>query len=272
MADDTNDKTNDGNAPPEDKKADDQQKVSDPVDLSKITAEDFTKLLDRDDIKEALMSSEPVRREVQSLKDKELSKESRKRFDDDRARANAETARLDAEEKARMIAAGDGDALLKRESAKLEKDKLDSDASSRVGRIIEDTLRTSPEFQSLGEEKIQEIYSDISRTGGNVVDFTTALSREKTKQSVALATADATKDLDSKIQEQIDAALADAGVKKRSADSEKGDAPSDDISDGTVNRANIKLDEKEDVSLAYGNGDISTKEFKARMKKFETEY
>jgi len=133
MAENTNEEKVDPNLTKQD---DGQQKASDSVDLSKITKEDFTKLLDRDDIKEALMGSETVRREVQSQKDKEFARESRKRFDDDRARANAETARLDAEEKAQLIKAGDGDALLKREAAALEKQKLDSDANSRVGRII----------------------------------------------------------------------------------------------------------------------------------------
>lgn len=267
-----NDNNDDSGSSNDNNQNNDQKQVSDSVDLSKVTAEDFTKLLDREDIKKALLSSEPVRREIQSQKDKEFSRESRKRFDDDRTRVNAETVRLDNEEKARMIADGDAEALLKRESAKLEKEKLDSDASSRVGRVIEDTLRVSPEFESLGEDRIQEIYSETSKSGGNVVDFTTALSREKTNQSVKSATEAALKDIDERVQVAVEAKLAEAGVKVRSEDAKDGKGPSADISDGTVNRANIKLDDKKDISKAYGDGTISTKEFKARMKKFEEEY
>ncbi len=262
-------KPNDDSGSPEDKKPDGSDTgASDSVDLSKVTLENFKTLLDRDDIKEALLGSESVRREIQSQKDKELARDNRKRFEDDRARVNADTARLDAEEKAQLIKDGDGDALLKREATKLAKDKLDSDANSRVGRIIEDTLRTSPEFSSLGEDKIAEIYSEISRTGGNVVDFTTALSKEKTSQAVKVATADLATDMDSKIKEAVEAQLADAGVKKRSDAASDGDGPSKGISDDTLNRANIKLDSEEDISLAYGNGDIDGKEFEARIKKF----
>ena len=68
-------------------------------DASKMTADDSAKLLDRDDIQATLMKSESVRRAIQSEKDKELARESRKRLEDDRTAAEAESKRLDVEEK-----------------------------------------------------------------------------------------------------------------------------------------------------------------------------
>jgi len=241
------------------------------VDLSKITTNDFAKLLDRDDIKEALMGSESVRREIQSQKDRELAREGRKRLEDQRVQANAESARLDIEEKRQLIADGDAEALLKRESAKLEKDKTDSESASRVGRIIEDTVKNSPEFQSLGEDRIQEIYSETSRVGGTVVDFTTALSREKTKQAVEAASVESASTLEAKVNELLDLKMQEAGLIKRSEAAKSGDSPSENISDGTVNRANIRLDSKEEISLAYGAGEITTKQFTKKMEQFNTE-
>ena len=83
-----------------------QQQASE-VDVSKFTAEDFAKLLERDDIQEAILKTEPVRRAIQSEKDKELARESRRRLEQDRAASIAETERLDRAEKQALIDEGD---------------------------------------------------------------------------------------------------------------------------------------------------------------------
>ena len=240
-------------------------------DASKMTADDFAKLLDRDDIQATLMKSESVRRAIQSEKDKELARESRKRLEDDRTAAEAESKRLDVEEKRQLIADGDADALLKREKSLLDQEKTDSASATRIDKIIERTLRTNPEYESLGEERINEIYTETIRTQGNVVDFSTALSKEKTKQAVEFAEAKVAKGLDEKISEAVELRMVEAGLVKRSEDAEKGNAPSSGITNDTANRANIKLDSKTDISLAYGNGEISTKEFTKRMEQFITD-
>ncbi|MEK0326608.1 MAG: hypothetical protein QQN63_12995, partial [Nitrosopumilus sp.] len=236
-------------------------------DASKMTADDFAKLLDRDDIQATLMKSESVRRAIQSEKDKELARESRKRLEQDRAASIAETERLDRAEKQALIDEGDLKGLGQKEADKIAQEKLDSESATRVDKVIETTLRNNPEFQSLGEDKIDEIYRETIRSKGNVVDFSTALSREKTRQSVDAAVVESTKGLDEKVAEIVEARLIEAKLIERS-DASKGDAPNSAITADTANRSNIKLDSKEEISLAYGSGDISTKEFKRKMEQF----
>ena len=103
-----------------------QQQASE-VDVSKFTAEDFARLLEREDIQEALLKAEPVRRAIQSEKDKELARESRKRLEQDRAASIAETERLDQAEKQALIDEGDLKGLGEREAARIAQDKLDSE-------------------------------------------------------------------------------------------------------------------------------------------------
>jgi len=240
-------------------------------DASKMTADDFAKLLSREDIQETLMKSESVRRAIQSEKDKELARESRRRLEDDRVRAEAESRRLDEEEKRQLIVDGDGDALLKREANKLDQKTLDQESATRIDKIIETTLRNNPEYESLGEDRIDEIFRDTITAKGNVVDFSTALSREKTKQAVAAAESVAGASLTDKIAEAVELKMQEAGLIKRSEEAKSGDAPSPSITADTANRSNIRLDSKEEISLAYGNGDITTKQFKKKMEQFETE-
>ena len=120
----------------------------------------------------------------------------------------------------------------------------------------------------MGEDKVDEIYRETLRSKGNVVDFSTALSREKTRQSVDAAVVESTKGLDEKVAEIVEARLIEAKLIERSDASSKGDAPNSAITADTANRSNIKLDSKEEISLAYGSGDISTKEFKRKMEQF----
>ena len=120
----------------------------------------------------------------------------------------------------------------------------------------------------MGEDKVDEIYRETLRSKGNVVDFSTALSKEKTRQSVDAAVAESTKGLDEKVAEIVEARLIEAKLIERSDASSKGDAPNSAITADTANRSNIKLDSKEEISLAYGSGDISTKEFKRKMEQF----
>ncbi len=240
-------------------------------DASKMTADDFAKLLSREDIQETLMKSESVRRAIQSEKDKELARESRRRLEDDRVRAEVESKRLDEEEKRQLIVDGDGDALLKREANKLDQKTLDQESATRIDKIIETTLRNNPEYESLGEDRIDEIFRDTITAKGNVVDFSTALSREKTKQAVAAAESVAGASLTDKIAEAVELKMQEAGLIKRSEEAKSGDAPSPSITADTANRSNIRLDSKEEISLAYGNGDITTKQFKKKMEQFEIE-
>ncbi len=240
-------------------------------DASKMTADDFAKLLERDDIQAKLMGSESVRRAIQSEKDKELARDSRKRLEDDRAAAEAETRRLDLEEKRQLIADGDANALLKRESDILNQEKIDTASATRIDKIIETTLKNNPEYESLGEDRIDEILRETITSKGNVVDFSTALSREKTKQAVDAANVTSGASIDEKIAEAVELKLVEAGLVKRSEAAAEGDGPAAGVTTDTANRSNIKLSDKKEISLAYGNGEITTKEFKKRMEQFNTD-
>lgn len=240
-------------------------------DASAITKEQFAELLARDDFKGEVLKDDSVIKEIQSQKDKEIAKEKRRITADQRSRDEATQVQEDARTRRDLIADGKGDDLITFENSKLEERELLTQSASKVARIIEDVVRQQPEFRSLGEDKIDEVYAQIEKDQGNVIDFTLALSRARRDVDVATATKAATDSVRDTMKAEIDAALVEAGVKERSANVEEGNAPSNAITNDNAPRTNVKATTWEEISLGYGNGTVSTERYEAAKLKHDEE-
>ena len=232
---------------------------------TELTAEQVVALLDRDDVREAVLADDSIKRAIQSEKDKELAREKRKASEDTRKRDEIVQAQKDSEDRQRLISEGKGDELIDFENAKLLETENLTKSATKVAKIIEDVVRNTPEFRSLGEEKIDEIYSQVEKDRGNVVDFTLALARERRDVDVKTAITDVTKTVKDTVTAEIEAALVAAGLKERSEDET---APSANISEETP-RQNVKPTSYEQASLDFGIGKMSSADFEPYRKKHE---
>jgi len=240
-------------------------------DASTITPEQMKELLARDDLRETVLSDDVISTEIQSKKDKEIAKEKRLAASEQRKRDTAAVDQKAAVERQRLIDDKDSDGLLSFEADKLEENRVLSRAGTKVAAIIEDVVRNQPEFRSLGEDKIDEIYSSVEKESGNVIDFTLALAKEKRNVDVAAATKTATETVAQTVKDEIEAALVAAGVKERSVKVEEGDAPSKTITDGQAPVTNKKPTTWEAISDGYGKGTVSQAKYDAAKAKRDEE-
>jgi hypothetical protein len=240
-------------------------------DASTITPEQMKELLAREDLRETVLSDEIISTEVQSKKDKEIAKEKRIAAAAQRKRDADATEQEAARKKAELIADGKGDELLTFETQRLEETQALTRSATKVAAIIEDVVRQQPEFRSLGEDKVDEIYSSVEKDGGNVVDFTLALAKAKRDADVAAATKTATETVAQTVKDEIEAALVAAGVKERSDTVAEGDAPSKTITEGQAPVTNKKPTTWEEISLGYGQGTVSQARYDAAKAKRDEE-
>ena len=239
-----------------------------PINTDDLTAAQVVALLERDDVRDAILADDSVKRAIQSEKDKEIAREKRRVSDETRKRDEAARAQKESDERRQLIADGKGDELIDFENAKIDEAENLTKSATKVAKIIEDVVRTSPEFRSLGEEKIDEIYAQVEKDNGNVVDFTLALSKERRDVDVAAAREEVTATVKETVTSEIEAALVAAGLKERAASEES--APSAEISSETP-RTNVKPTTFEAASEAYGKGTMSLKDFEPFRKKHEEE-
>jgi hypothetical protein len=260
--------TNDGGSETNSGEGNEEQPT---FDASKITAEQFGELLARDDFKDVILGNDTVVTAIQSQKDKEIAKEKRNAAAEQRKRDAAAAEQANAAEKQRLIDDKDEAGLLSFEADRLEETKVLSKAGTRVAAIIEDVVRQQPEFRSLGEDKVDEIYAQTEKAGGNVVDFTLALAKAKRDADVAAATKIATDTVAQTVKDEIEAALVAAGVKERSENVESGNAPSDAITNKEAPVTNKKPTTWEEISLGYGQGTVSQAKYDAAKAKRDEE-
>ena len=233
------------------------------VDFSKVPADEIVgKLLERTDVLERIFQSEPVKRAIQSEKDKEIARAERQRRDEDRRKRDDERRRLDEEEKQKLLEENDYAGLGELEARRIRDEKQLSTAAARVAGVIEKVVREHPDFAVLGEEKIDEAYADTQRSGGSVIDFTLKLAEARRHMDVERAVADSTKGLSERIAAEVEAALAAAGVEKRSEEVKGGNAPSKTISGGSTPKSSSKTISEDDAMDRYNDGDMTWAEFK----------
>lgn len=239
------------------------------VDFSKIPADEIMKLFDREDVRERILQAEPVRRVIQSEKDKEIARHERQLKDEQKRKNEEERAKSEAETRERLAEDQDYAALGELDAKKIREDKQLSAAASRVAGVIEGVVRKHPDFARLGEEKIEDIHQSVLREGGNAIDFTLKLAEERRRLDVEEATAATTKTLDDRIKAEVEAALAAAGVEMRSEQVAEGKTPSKSISGGGAPKTASKQMTFAEAETAYGEGDMPWSEYQPFWEEHE---
>ncbi|HKZ26948.1 MAG TPA: hypothetical protein VJ086_03535 [Rubrobacteraceae bacterium] len=232
------------------------------VDLSKISAEDVLKVFEREDVRERLLSEDsPVRRIIQSEKDKEIARERRKTTEETRQRAEAERLRVAEEERRVLLEAKDYEGLGQLEEKRLHEQEELTKYSRIVGTTIERLIREHPDFAVLGEETIERIYHEVDAARGTVIDFTVRLAEARRQQDVAKASKEALSQVPTLVEAEVEAALAARGLTARTDKSTAGDAPSATVSGGGSPKPAPEDMTYEKASTLYGEGELSWEEF-----------
>ena len=211
---------------------------------------------------EELLKREDVRKAIQSEKDREIAKERRTVEEKRRKEAQAEDLRAAESRKRRLIEERDAEGLLNLEETELrETDELGK-AVKTVSATIETVVKDHPDFASLGHDRIEEIYDDIRRGGGNVVDFTLRLAEERRRADVAKATKEATASIPDMVAKEVEAKLIEAGVIKRSAETEKGNVPVEKVS-GAGSPKQVQGDLTwEQAADKYNDGEMTWEDYR----------
>lgn len=114
---------------------------------------------------------------------------------------------------------------------------------------VERFLMENPEFRSIGEEKVQEVYTSIKSRNGSVLDLIVELSKEKANTSAASAYERARQEN----RQELEALLAEYGLQKRTQDAAEGNAPSQGVSGQAGDRATTASDNE--ILDAYNRGE-----------------
>jgi len=223
------------------------------IDASKIPLE---RLLERDDLT----------RHLQSLKDREASRIESKLRQDAVQRADEARKAAEAAEKSQLLLEEDYDALGRKTADQMREEQAFLDAASKISQSVETALKQHPEFQVLGEETIEQVYSEVRSKGGNIVDFTTALSQKRREHDVS-SLGDA---LRKEQREELEALLTERGLGRRDEQAAAGDGAVAAVS-GAVAKSGQKPMTYEDASAAYGEGDLSYAEFKPFLESHNKE-
>jgi hypothetical protein len=199
---------------------------------------------------------------IQSEKDKEIARHERQLRDEERRKNEDERKRLEDEQRRRFVDDNDYAALGELEAKKIREDEQLSAAASKVAGVIESVVRKHPDFALLGEEKIDEIFQETQQSKGNVIDFTLKLAEARRRLDVEKVTADTTKSLDERIKAEVEAALAAAGVDRRSEEVANGETPSKSISGTGTPRPASQPKTFDEATDQYNDGDLSWTEYK----------
>src|SRR3990172_250828 len=233
------------------------------VDFSKIDDETLLKLInEREGAKSKFLSSDEVRRVVQSEKEKELARERRRVQDEARQRARAEGAREAEEERRRLAELEDLEGLGQLELDRIRDANTLLKAADQITATLEEIVRQDPDLKVLGEDRMAEIYDSVQRRKGSIHDLEKELWRARAKLDVDEALAESSKTIEERVREEVEAALTSAGVKIRTEEVEKGRGASAAVSGGAAPRASQEEMTYEKASTAYGDGEMSWEEFK----------
>jgi hypothetical protein len=206
---------------------------------------------------ESVLEREDLNRHLQSLKDREASRIENKLRQE--AADRAEQARKDAEalERRQYLEEEDYDALGRKEADRMREEQAYLEAATKISASVETALKQHPEFRVLGEETIEQVYNDVRSKGGNIVDFTTALSEKRRQHDVSSLGEQLRKEQ----REELEALLTERGLGKREAQVESQETVVASVSGATAGTGQKPLS-YEEASVAYGEGDLSYAEFK----------
>lgn len=226
------------------------------LDLSKV---DLGEILEkRPDLRDYFLNKdEGVKRAIQSAKDVEIAREKRRLSSEARQREEERSQQEEIAERRRLLDAEDYEALGKLEAEKESQNEILRTANKAVNARYLGEVRKSAEFAPLGEDRIEQIIADATAANGTLLDVTSRLSEARRGLDVEIAAREANKDIDVRVREAVEAAMASAGVQKRT------DEPgaSESVSGGTKPREQTGEMTHEKASEMYGNGEMSWEEF-----------
>lgn len=206
---------------------------------------------------ESLLEREDLNRHLQSLKDREASRiENKLRQDAIRREEEARKA-AEAAERVQLLQDEDYDALGRREADRMRDEAAFLDAATKISQQVETALKEHPEFRVLGEETIEQVYGEVRSKGGNIIDFTTALSQKRREHDVSSLGEQLRKEQ----REELDALLTERGLGKREEQVAAAETVVAGVSGATAGSGQKPLT-YEQASQAYGEGDLSYAEFK----------
>jgi len=213
------------------------------------------------EIKAELMASDEVKKEIQSAKDKEINSERRRLSTEAKARDKIEASRKAGEEKRRLREEEDYEGLGKY----IDAEERDAEETLRSADLFKQTgeqyIRDNPEYQKLGDDRVDEIISSVKRrSGASFFDIQIELGRELSKVDAEFARSETSKSIDERVKDAVEAALAAAGVEQRTKDTEEGNTASETIAKGGTHKQTQKARTWEESSTLYGEGEISWEE------------
>ena len=219
---------------------------------------------------DSLLEREDVKRWAQSVGDRATAKaegklraEARQRETD--AKQAAEVAR-----RKQLRESEDYDELGRIQAAKDDEQERLMESLHLAGEAIT-SVQTERYTRELGEETVAKIAREVDANGGNFLDLQQAFADEVTQRAVKKATGSAIEEAEKRFSDKLEAALTDAGVKKRSAEV-KETGPVDKISGAPADTgASGDEDTYETMSTKYGKGEASWAEFEPFKKAHDLE-
>ena len=208
------------------------------VDWTTIDAEELykhrpeLKPKSADEIKAELLASDEVKRQIQSEKDREIAKEKRRLTAEAKRRDKDEADRKARLERQRLLDEEDYEGLGQLEAQRERANEELLKSADFFKENGEQWIRENPEYQVLGDDRVNEIIESVKTRRGNFyeiqLDLAKALSAEEAKRTKE----ETEKSITERVNEAVEAALAAAGVQQRSKAAEDGEAPSTTIASG----------------------------------------
>ena len=219
---------------------------------------------------DSLLEREDVKRWAQSVGDRATAKaEAKLRAEAKQREADAKQA-AEVSRRKQLRESEDYDELGRIQAAKDDEQERLMESLHLAGEAIT-SVQTERYTRELGEETVARIAREVDANGGNFLDLQQAFADEVTQRAVKKATGTAIEEAEKRFSDKLEAALTDAGVKKRSAEV-KETGPVDKISGAPADTgASGEAETYETMSTKYGLGEASWAEFEPYKKAHDEE-
>lgn len=227
------------------------------VDWSTIDAEELYKHRPEfkpktaEDFKDELLSSDDVKRQIQSEKDKEIAKEKRRLITEAKRRDKDEADRKVRLDRQRLLDEEDYEGLgqlMAQEQRNSQELLRSADVFMETG---EDWIRDNPEYRVLGDDRVNEIIDSVkNRSGASFYEIQLELAKALSTAKADEVRVETEKSITERVNEAVEAALAAAGVQQRSENAEKGEAAVESVASGGGTRiSGEKMDYNKSADL-----------------------
>lgn len=205
---------------------------------------------------------EALKRQIQSEKDKEIAKE-RRRLQDEAQRKADEIRRVNEESnKRKLVEDGNYEGLGKLEAERLAENERLAKYASTFSSTVEKIIKGHPEFSSIGEDRMEEIFSEVKNSNGNIIDFTARLAEERRVQEIDKIRKESGANVSDLVKTEVEARLAELGLADRTKALDTGDTSSTGVSGSTGPKPSKESTKYDQASLKFGAGEMSWSEFK----------